>query len=200
MPHSLPSLPLIAFAVVAFIATIFILSRGGSKTPDDDRRIAELVHMALMAKQRGNHEGAEELLRKAVDTFSETTNPHFAMHSSSVLSLAQCLAQNGKYEEARAMYAKLIEIWKEALKKPQPEALTDIDYAAASNDFSTSANEAAELYPEVIAAKRKLYGPYHPEVVNSMIVHSKLLHRVGRIEEAEAVDAEAKSLQAKQGG
>lgn len=153
----------------------------------------ELLTNGLLKKQAGDFSEAEYLLKRALATFESEKKPDFAKRCTCLVHLANCYEKSGSYTEARQLYEKLCSLWLSVISKDDPDVFLDIDYLASTADFGSGTNEIADCYGAIVEAKKQVFGPKHPDVANSLLIHSRLLARLGRKDEAEKLELEAKN-------
>jgi hypothetical protein len=88
----------------------------------------------------------------------------------------------------------MIDMWRGILERREQERLIDIDYFAATANFGSGILDVAEFYKDVVEAKKQMFGPSHSEVVNSMLLYSRLLGQAGDRAQAELLAAQAEEL------
>lgn len=181
---------LVFFLILLLITAVLVpkVLKGQSSEADS------LLTTALLKKQNGSESEAEYYLQRALDAFQNEKAPDFGKMCACVVQLAECHTRSGKYEEARRLYAKLVELWSSAVGKDNPEVFLDIDYLASTANFGAGTNDVTECYARIIDAKRRVFGQNHPDVANSLKIYALLLNQLGRKDEAAAAQVEAETL------
>ncbi|HEY9677403.1 MAG TPA: tetratricopeptide repeat protein [Drouetiella sp.] len=183
---------IIFFIFLIAIMIAFVPKAMRSKISDADSLLAN----ALVKKQTGSMTEAEYFLQQALAAYEKEKTPDLGKMWSCYVHLAELQTKLGKYADARALYSRLIESWNDEIHKDNPEAYLDIDYLASTAEFGAGTHEVAECYARIIDAKRRVFGNNHPDVANSLKIYARLLHRLGRNEDAVAAEEEAESVQA----
>jgi hypothetical protein len=160
----------------------------------DESKADSMLEQAHQAKQKGEHEHQEYLLKKLAELYETGGGGDFSKRSSCFVHLSDCLARQGKPAEARQYMDKLLAYWRTILKQNNPDRFIDVDYFIATADFGSATNEIAEYYAEVIERKKQMFGPIHDEVANSMVLHSRLLAKLGEKTQAEELETHANEM------
>lgn len=154
-----------------------------------------LFTTALLKKQSGSISEAEYYLQRALSEFESEKTPDFGKMCTCMVQLAECQSRSGKYPEARALYAKLVDSWSQAIAKDNPELFLDIDYLASTANFGAGTADVADAYEKVIEAKRRVFGQNHPDIANSLKIYALLLRTLGREDDAKNAEASAEAMQ-----
>jgi len=182
---------IIAVAVIGFVGLLLYMRRG---TGTEHALASKLLTEALDEKRKGNIDQTQYLLEKALQQFDSGAVDDLSKYSTCIVNLADCYTKKAKFDEARALYKRMLKRWEIAVNTRNQAALFDLDYFAATADFGSGILDVAHFYRRIVDAKRQIHGSNHPEVVNSMVLCSRLLAKAGERQEADKVAAEAEQL------
>jgi tetratricopeptide (TPR) repeat protein len=178
------------FVILLLIMAVLVPKALKGQTSEADG----LLTTALLKKQIGSYSEAEYYFQRALDAFENEGVPDFAKMCTCLMQLAECQTRSAKYEEARNLYAKLIDLWNAAISKDNPEVFLDIDYLASTGEFAAGTNDVTECYAKIIDAKKRVFGENHPDVANSLKIYAILLRRLGRESDAQQAERDAEVL------
>jgi tetratricopeptide (TPR) repeat protein len=142
------------------------------------------THMAALAQDMGNPQRAEELIRKALASYSADGSLESADGLAALVHLGSILASEGKFAEAEAVCRRALAVY-----RVQPPGA---GYAAALNDLGSlmaargRPKEAEKLLREAVAVWERLVGPDHPSVAPALMNLGAMLQARHRYDEAEA--------------
>lgn len=182
---------LVFFVILLLLAAVLVPKALRGKSSEAD----SLFTTALLKKQSGSLSEAEYYLQRALTEFDSEKTPDFGKMCTCIVELAECQAKSGNYAESRQLYARLNQLWTAAVSKDNPEIFLDIDYLASTANFGAGTNDVADCYAKIIETKKRVFGPTHPDVGNSLRIYSLLLKRLGREADARQAELEAESLQ-----
>jgi len=186
-----------AIALIAGVAILSVIAlvmngRGGSEL--ELLKADEHLRQGHLERQRGNHPQQEYSLLKALEIYGAEGD--FTKKSSCMVHLVDCYSKQGKLKEAREMSQQLIAYWRSMISKPTDTLLKDFDYFIATADFGGATMDVAEFYSAVPELKKKLYGPVHSEVADSIKLLSLLYARLGEKDKAAQLEAESDEMRA----
>ena len=181
---------IVSLILFALIVVFFIYQA----TKTDHAEVEKLVRDGLLQVQVGNDFEAIYLLERALEILDHERSPDFSHKTSCIAHLANCYSKSGKYAEAKALYERLGSLWLSAIDTGNPQAFLDIDYLASTVDLGSGTNDIIDCYPQIIAAKKQALGNNHADVINSLLIYSRLLYRLGRQDDAKKAQSEADEL------
>ncbi|KAL4985444.1 hypothetical protein BDW68DRAFT_144681 [Aspergillus falconensis] len=104
--------------------------------------------------------------------------------------IADCLASDGRFHEAEALYKELLEISKAALGAEHPDTLASMANLASTYRNQGRWNEAEKLEVEVLEISKAVLGAEHPDTLTSMANLASTYREQGRWNEAEKLEVE----------
>jgi len=191
---SQPNLNDLIIVVLASISAIVLVSLGRKNSHGQDSAVARLLSEAHLARSKGDYEIEQYALNKALSLLESGATTDVTKYSSCLVSLAESYTRKGKFSQARDACKRMLKRWNEILQSRDHARMIDIDYFAATADFGSGINDVAEFYSKVIEAKKQMYGPKHTEVINSMLLYSRLLAKSGDRRHAEEMETSATQL------
>jgi tetratricopeptide (TPR) repeat protein len=105
-----------------------------------------------------------------------------------VFRLGICLYINGRYDEAEALCAGVVESRKKILGPGHEDTLDSMSALASIIWARGRGKEAEELQTQVIEAEKRVLGPEHPKTLHTMNNLALSLRTQGRLKEAENLD------------
>ncbi len=98
---------------------------------------------------------------------------------------AKVFQEQGKYEDAQALYQKALDAKRRAFGEWHPAALETMSQLAEVLLQQRKHAEAEQLYRDTLDARRRVLGPEHPDTVASMCDLASALRDADKHEEAE---------------
>ncbi|MFM7449309.1 MAG: tetratricopeptide repeat protein [Leptolyngbyaceae cyanobacterium] len=114
--------------------------------------------------------------------------------ATSLNSLAQLYASQGRYEEAEPLLREALQLRRELLGERNPDVATSLNNLALLYNAQGRYEEAEPLYREALQLRRELLGDRHPDVATSLNNLALLYKDQGRYEEAEPLYLEALAI------
>ncbi|KAF7173406.1 hypothetical protein CNMCM6106_007488 [Aspergillus hiratsukae] len=99
--------------------------------------------------------------------------------------IADCLASDGRYQEAEVLYKKLMEINQERNVPGHSSTLTSMANLASTYRYQGRWNEAEKLEVQVMETSKTVLGAEHPDTLTSMANLASTYWNQGRWNEAE---------------
>lgn len=186
------TLSLIMVGIVSVVTIIIVAMQGKGSSKMDELKADDLLQRGHLERQKGNYVEEEYLLQKALEVLGPGGD--FTKRSSCLVHLSDCLNKQGKLQEARTMSQELLNYWRSKMNNPSDALLKDFDYFVATADFGSATYEVAEFYRSVPDTKRRIYGQYHSEVADSLMLLSRLQAKLGEKAAAENYEAEANAI------
>ncbi|KAL4766883.1 hypothetical protein BDW60DRAFT_172255 [Aspergillus nidulans var. acristatus] len=107
-----------------------------------------------------------------------------------IQNIAGCLASDGRYLEAKALYKELLEIYQEENGPEHPLTLTSMANLASTYWNQGRWNEAEKLEVQVMETRRAVLGAEHPDTLTSMANLASTYRKQGRWNEAEKLEVQ----------
>jgi tetratricopeptide (TPR) repeat protein len=104
--------------------------------------------------------------------------------------IADCLASDGRWQEAEVLYIKLIRINHEKVGSKHPSTLNSMANLAATYRNQGRWNEAEKLEVQVMETCKTVLGAEHPSTLNSMANLAATYRNQGRWNEAEKLQVQ----------
>ncbi|MBW3552433.1 MAG: serine/threonine-protein kinase [Gemmatimonadetes bacterium] len=105
--------------------------------------------------------------------------------AESLEGLAHAARELGDFAGAERLYARVLQLRRQALPEEQPIVAASIINLAAAIGSGDDPAGADSLFRYGLALKRRLLGDTHPDLAADEVAYARLLHRVGRAGEAE---------------
>jgi tetratricopeptide (TPR) repeat protein len=153
------------------------------------------THMAALAQDMGNPQQAEELIRKALASYSADGSLETADGLAALVHLGAILASEGKLAEAEVTGRRALAVYRTQPSGP--------DYAALLNNLGSlmtvrgRPKEAETLLREAVSVWERLVGPDHPSVAPALMNLGSLMQARHRYGEAEALMDRAARIDAR---
>jgi tetratricopeptide (TPR) repeat protein len=149
--------------------------------------MANLLHnQAGLAHARGEYTTGESLARQAVAIRVEALGPDHVLVAQDESVLAANLAGLQRYDDAEALYRRVLDRFKRQSPKDTYEIAVNLHGLAAVLAAQGAPAKAEKLYRRALSMKKKLLGADHAEVALVLNNLGALLRDVGRHAEAEA--------------
>jgi nucleoside phosphorylase/tetratricopeptide (TPR) repeat protein len=104
--------------------------------------------------------------------------------------IANCLASDGRYQEAEALYTKLTEINQEKAGAQDPSTLASMANLASTYRNQGRWDEAEKLNVQVMETSKAVLGAEHPDTLTSMANLASTYRIQGRWDEAEKLNVQ----------
>jgi serine/threonine-protein kinase len=157
----------------------------------DGAQVAEtLTSLALLHRDQGNLEDAEELSRDALAMAQRHLPPNHPEVANAASALGQVLVSRGKYGQA-------IPILEEAYRVQSAPGVPVADFATtmtelANAEFYTGRYvQSDSLNRRILEMDRQTFGPNHPNVAEDLSNLASIQYEWGHFAEAEKYDREA---------
>ncbi|KAL4811582.1 hypothetical protein BDW67DRAFT_41010 [Aspergillus spinulosporus] len=111
-------------------------------------------------------------------------------HTNLIKKVADCLASDGRYYEAEALYRELLELDQGRKGPEHPSTLTSMANLASTYRNQGRWNEAEKLQVEVMETRKAVLGAEHPSTLTSMANLASTYRNQGRWNEAEKLQVE----------
>jgi tetratricopeptide (TPR) repeat protein len=163
-----------------------------------DRRVAvSLSQLAQVYAGQGKHVEAEPLYLQALKIYQAVHGETHADVAATLNNLGVLHRMYGQYAEAEPLLARALAIKEQLLGLDHP----DVAFGAANLGQLYVAEgqpgKAEPFYRRALAIRQKALGPSHPEVAKTLEDLATVLRKLGRANEAVALDVQAREIRAK---
>jgi tetratricopeptide (TPR) repeat protein len=153
--------------------------------------IRSLHILALVLRDQGKYEVAEEMNRRALAGFEKVLGMEHPNTLASVNNLASVLRYQGKYEVAEEMNRRALAGREKMLGVEHPNTLTSVENLASVLRYQGKYEMAEEMNRRALAGKEKVLGVDHPETLISVNNLASVLRYQGKYEAAEEMNRRA---------
>ncbi|MBX3073937.1 tetratricopeptide repeat protein [Candidatus Obscuribacterales bacterium] len=188
------SIVIVLALVLVVVVCLLLFSRRKIDTAALQRQLSD----AHIARQRGDHEQAEILYRRAIETIDSVSDKDESLLCAALNGRAESLERIGKRPEAEQLRARMVSIFQDAIEKRRDDFLMDIDYLCTNAEFGSSTSEVANFYEKLLAYREKTVPQTSDVFINTVSIYSRLLRTLGENSMADELDAHAVKL--RQGG
>jgi nucleoside phosphorylase/tetratricopeptide (TPR) repeat protein len=106
-------------------------------------------------------------------------------------NIANCLASDGRYQEAEVLYSDLVKIRQRKIGPEDPSTLTSMARLASTYRNQGRWSEAEKLEVQVMETRKAVLGAEHPDTLTSMANLASTYRNQGRWNEAEKLEVQA---------
>lgn len=188
------SIVIVLAVVLVAVVAVLLFSRRKVDTAALQRQLSD----AHIARQRGDHEQAEILYKRAIETIDSGAEKDESLLCTALNGRAESLERVGKRSEAEQLRTRMVSIFQSAIDKRRDEFLMDIDYLCTNAEFGSSTSEVANFYERLLAYREKTVPQTSDVFINTVTIYSRLLRSLGEQSMADELDAHAAKL--RQGG
>lgn len=184
------------FVVLTLLALLLMyLNKGGSSAGRlEQARINGILSSAALAKSRQDWSQALFLYEQAIGVIDGEKETDEALLIGALQSAAECYEKLAKFTEAKQQRTRLISIFESALNNSRIDFLTDIDYLCSTADFGNSTVDVANFYEKLLAFREKTLAPTDSDFINTIVIYSRLMRKLGEKEIADDLEAHAEQL------
>jgi len=125
-------------------------------------RVTSLNNAALSLESKGDMEGAEPLIRSALEIAEKNLGPNHPDTAGSLNNLASVLEAKGDYAGAEPLYRRALAIAEKTLGPNHPNTAMALDNLAGLLESEGDNAGAEPLYRRALATAEKALGPDHP--------------------------------------
>lgn len=166
--------------------------------PQDPRLARTLGNLGFLYVTQEQYAEAEPLLKRALTIRETALGPDHQDIATSLNNLAALYEAQGHSGQAQPLYLRALAVWEKALGPDHPHIATALSNLALHYEARKQYDLAVPLYPRMLAIWEKALGPDHPDVAAGLENYADLLRKVHRHEEADAADARAQAIRARQ--
>lgn len=164
----------------------------------EDRRVAvSLSQLAQVYAGQGKHVEAEPLYLQALKIYQAVYGETHADVAATLNNLGVLHRMYGQYAEAEPLLTRALAIKEQLLG---PDHLEVALSAANLGQLYVAQGQPARaepFYRRALAIRRKTLGSSHPEVAKTLEDLANVLRKLGRTDEAVALDVQAREIRAK---
>ncbi len=172
------------------------LSRAALELPDlggpgsgDTLRARVLSAMAWELRNQGRHDEAVSAFQEALPVQRAALGDRSPVVARTLMGLASALHDAGRFDDAEAFFDELIAEARDG-GRPDPAAAAAMANLGMLRRVREELEEAEPLLRTALDHRMRLYGPDHPETLESMDDWGAELLQLGRFDEAREVLAE----------
>eukprot|EP00903_Cladosiphon_okamuranus_P010458 g9894.t1 len=150
-----------------------------------------LNNLALALKGRGDMQGAEPLLRRALAMSVDSQGAEHPEVATRLNSLALLLASDGRVEEAEGLHRQALDIARKVYGAEHADVATYLNNLARVLKAQDKLAEAEPLQRSALAIGERMLGSNHSDVATYYNNLSRLVRAAGKLEEAEPLQRRA---------
>lgn len=174
---------------------LMYLNKGGSSAGKlEQARLNGILSSAALAKSGADWSQALFLYEQAISVIDGERETDESLLIGALQNAAECQERIGKFTEAKELRTRLLSIFESALNNARTDFLTDIDYLCSTADFGASTVDVADFYERLLAFREKTLPQTHSDFINTVVIYSRLMRRLGEKEIADDLEAHAEQL------
>lgn len=174
---------------------LMYLNKGGSSAGKlEQARLNGILSSAALAKSGADWSQALFLYEQAISVIDGERETDESLLIGALQNAAECQERIGKFTEAKELRTRLLSIFESALNNARADFLTDIDYLCSTADFGASTVDVADFYERLLAFREKTLPQTHSDFINTVVIYSRLMRRLGEKEIADDLEAHAEQL------
>ena len=154
-------------------------------------RLSGLNLLALVLRDQGKYEAAEEMNRRALKEYEKVLGVEHPNTLTSVSNLASVLEDQGKYKVAEEMNRRALKGREKVLGVEHPLTLTSVSNLASVLGNQGKYKAAEEMNRRALEGKEKVLGVKHPDTLTSVSNLAWVLRDQGKYEAAEETNRRA---------
>ena len=163
-----------------------------------DRRVAvSLSHLAQVYAGQGKHVEAEPLYLQALKIYQAVHGETHADVAATLNNLGVLHRMYGQYAEAEPLLMRALSIKERLLGPDDPDVALSAANLGQLYVAQGHPAKAEPFYRRALAIRKKALGSSHPEVAKTLEDLSNVLRKLGRRNEAVALDLQAREIRAK---
>jgi tetratricopeptide (TPR) repeat protein len=161
--------------------------------PDHPRTATSLNNLAELFRVQGRYTEAETLFGRSLAILENRLGPDHPNTASSLNNLAGLFRAQGRYTEAEPLFRRALATDEKVLGPDHPNTASDLNNLAMLYESQGRYAEAELLCQRALGIYGRALGPQHPLTVNCRGNYTGLLRELDRSDEADALEAGAKS-------
>jgi tetratricopeptide (TPR) repeat protein len=157
--------------------------------PDHPSIATSLNNLASVYQAQGKLAEAEPMFQRVVVIMERALGPDHPLLATGLNNLGLIYQLRGKLDEAEPPLKRARAITEKALGPDHPEVATSLNNLAKLYELQGKLAEAEPLYRRAVDVTEKALGPDHPTTAKIRRSYAALLRRLGRPDEALALEA-----------
>lgn len=153
-----------------------------------------LNNLAVYYRKLGKFEQAELLFQQALALLERVKGPDHPDVATSLNNLARTYADQGKLEQAEPLFQRALMLREQAFGAHHLKVATTLHGLAKLSYAQDNFSKAAELFQRTLTIREQNLGPQHPEVASTLREYARVLHDLGREDEAIQVEERARGI------
>jgi tetratricopeptide (TPR) repeat protein len=166
--------------------------------PEHPLVVEGLDNLAKLYWLQGKHSAAEPLAKKLLTIVEKLAGPEHPNTAQVLNNLAEVYKAQGRYAEADNAHKHALAIRENALGE-SPEVAQSLTNLAELYRAQGKYSEAEPLYKRALAIGERIFGSEHADVVRIQEKLAQALRSMNRRAEADKLEAQVKTIRAKQG-
>lgn len=165
--------------------------------PDHPDVAVSLNNFAKLYRVQGQYVEAEALLQRSLAIWEKALGVDHPDVAASLNNLAELYREQSRYTEAEDLFQRSLIICEKTLGTDHPHVATCLNNLSSLYYAQNQYAKAEPIYKRSLAIWEKTLGLDHPHMVTSLLNYATLLRKLDRVAEAKAMEARAKTIQAK---
>jgi len=145
----------------------------------------------------GDYETAVRLFQESRSRSGQALGTEHPATLSAMAGLGNALSSLGRYDEARAMQERVLELRRRVLGEEHPDTLTAINNLALTLKAQGDLNEARAMQERVLELRRRVLGEEHPDTLGAMSNLAMVFAAMGENKKAEELLGHAAKVREK---
>ena len=166
--------------------------------PDNNGATAAWFNQSLLDSELGDFAEARRGLQQAMTTWTRVLGPSHPNVARATSSLARVLSRQGRDQEALPYYERALEIRRRALGPQHNLVALTLSNMAAALERLGQLRSAIERSNEAVAIRER--DGNRTDLPDALVIHARILARLGQVEMAERAQARALDLLASSHG
>lgn len=155
-----------------------------------------LRNLASLRLAQGQPEEAESLVRRALTIDEGALGSAHPQLGEDFAQLGAIATARGQHRDAEALLKKGLSIRQQSYGPDHPQVALSLLALADGYRDQDQFDRAEPLYERVLEIRKKHFGPNHPRMAESLEHYAILAKKMGRQQEAEEMELEAKRIRA----
>jgi serine/threonine protein kinase/Tfp pilus assembly protein PilF len=162
--------------------------------PEHAEVAGTLNNLALLAQDTGNYAEAQRLYKRSLELTEKAYGPNHAEVAVSLSNFAELFGKTGEYARSIALYQRSLAIFEKVFGPEHADVATVLRSLAGIYVKQGDDASAEPLYRRSLDIWLKAAEPDKAETAATMEDLANLLHRIGRSEEADQLETQAKTI------
>ena len=162
----------------------------------DSPELSQTLHnLAMIAVRQNDAATAEALLNRSVDLNEKAYGENNPGTTEAMRDLASFYARQREFEESEALLLRVIKIY-EVIHRPEDGGYTfPLSTLCYVYDQWGKPDKSAECHARMVSLVEKQFGASSPYLVQDLNAEAQALHKLGRNDEAAAVERRTEAIQ-----